>query len=104
MLVVTVLLLSRLPSDFLPKMDEGQFEIAYTMPVGTSLPASDAAATEMEKIIAADPAVAAVGRLTGIDSNGFSPTQTNQGLLRVRLKQQASARAGMTSATACATR
>ncbi|MDP9104802.1 MAG: efflux RND transporter permease subunit [Candidatus Eremiobacteraeota bacterium] len=87
-LVVTVLLLSRLPSDFLPKMDEGQFEIAYTMPVGTSLPASDAAATAMEKIIAADPAVEAVGRLTGVDSNGFSPTQTNQGLLRVRLKPQ----------------
>jgi CzcA family heavy metal efflux pump len=84
-LVVTVLLLARLPSDFLPKMDEGQFEIAYTLPVGTTLSASDAAATAMERIIAADPAVAAVGRLTGVDSNGYSPTQTNQGLLRVRL-------------------
>src|ERR1700749_3823258 len=29
-LIVTVVLLTRLPSDFLPKMDEGQFEIAYT--------------------------------------------------------------------------
>jgi CzcA family heavy metal efflux pump len=85
-LIVTVVLLMRLPSDFLPKMDEGQFEIAYTMPVGTTLQASDAAATSMETIVAADPAVAAVGRLTGIDSNGLSPTPPNQGLLRVRLR------------------
>lgn len=84
-LVVTSVLLARLPSDFLPKMDEGQFEIAYTLPVGTTLEASDAAATSMERIITADPAVAGIGRLTGIDSNGFTPTQTNQGLLRVRL-------------------
>jgi CzcA family heavy metal efflux pump len=85
-LVVTVVLLMRLPSDFLPKMDEGQFEIAYTLPPGTTLQASDAAATQMEQIITADPAVADVGRLTGIDSNGLSPTPPNQGLLRVRLR------------------
>jgi CzcA family heavy metal efflux pump len=83
---ITVLLLSRLPSDFLPKMDEGQFEIAYTLPVGTSLAASDAAATRMENVVIGDPAVLDVGRLTGIDSNGLSPTPPNQGLLRVRLK------------------
>lgn len=84
-LVLTGVLLSRLPSDFLPKMDEGQFEIAYAIPTGTTLSASDAAATAMERIVSADPAVAAVGRLTGVDSNGYSPTQPNQGLLRVRL-------------------
>ena len=85
-LIVTILLLAHLPSDFLPKMDEGQFEIAYALPPGTTLQASDAAATRMEKIITADPAVADVGRLTGIDSNGLSPTPPNQGLLRVRLR------------------
>ena len=85
-LIVTVALLARLPSDFLPKMDEGQFEIAYTLPVGTTLEASDAAATRMEKVVIADPAVAEVGRLTGIDSNGLSPTPPNAGLLRVRLR------------------
>lgn len=84
-LAVTILLLARLPSDFLPKMDEGQFEIRYRMPVGTTLEASDAAGTQMERAIATDPAVAIVARLTGIDSNGFTPTQANQGLLRVRL-------------------
>jgi CzcA family heavy metal efflux pump len=85
-LIVTVLLLTRLPSDFLPKLDEGQFEISYKMPVGTTLAASDAAATEMEKIALKDPAVVSDGRLTGIDSNGFSPLPQNQGLIRVKLK------------------
>ena len=85
-LAVTVVLMTALPSDFLPKMDEGQFEIAYTLPVGTTLQASDRAATQMERIVAADPAVADVGRLTGIDSNGLSPTPPNAGLLRVRLR------------------
>ncbi len=87
-LAITVLLLSRLPSGFLPSMDEGQFEAAYVMPTGTTLAASDAAATVMERIIKRDPAVAEVGRLTGIDSNGYAPTQVSQGLLRVKLVPQ----------------
>ena len=85
-LVVTVALLALLPSDFLPKLDEGQFEIDYTMPVGTTLAESDAAARTVEKIVATDPAVSTEGRLTGIDSNGFSPTPQNQGMVRVVLK------------------
>ncbi len=85
-LVITVLLLSRLPSDFLPKLDEGQFEIAYQLPVGTSLQASGAAAQRMEELVLRDPAVASVGRWTGVDTNGISPIPQNQGILRVRLK------------------
>ena len=85
-LILTFLLMSRLPSDFLPHLDEGQFEVAYTMPVGTTLDASDAAATEMERIALRDPAVLTVGRLTGIDTNGFSPTQVRSGTLRIRLR------------------
>jgi CzcA family heavy metal efflux pump len=85
-LVVTVLLLAKLPSDFLPHLDEGQFEIRYAMPVGTTVEASDAAATTMERIALRDPAVESVGRFTGIDTNGFSPTQVRQGTIRVRLR------------------
>jgi multidrug efflux pump subunit AcrB len=83
---VTVLLLAMLPSDFLPRLDEGEFEIAYKMPVGTTLAASDAAAFALERVILADPAVASEGRFTGIDTNGFSPTPARAGILRVRLK------------------
>ena len=92
-LIVTVLLLSRLQSDFLPKLDEGQFEIAYQMPVGTSLEASGAAAQRMEELVLRDPAVVSVGRWTGIDTNGISPIPQSQGILRVRLKP-ANERAG----------
>ena len=85
---MTVVLLARLPSDFLPTLDEGQFEIDYVLPVGTSLDASDTAAHQMEKVVAADPAVAGVGRWTGLDTNGYSPTPQNAGILRVRLKPE----------------
>ncbi len=87
-LVITVVLLSNIPSDFLPHLDEGQFEISYRMPVGTALNASDAAALKLEQRVLADPAVAAEGRFTGIDTNGFSPTPARAGILRVRLKPQ----------------
>lgn len=85
-LVVTAVLLALLPSDFLPKLDEGQFEIQYAMPVGTTLQATDAAARTMEQLIVRNPHVVAEGRLTGIDSNGFSPMPPNRGLIRVGLK------------------
>jgi CzcA family heavy metal efflux pump len=85
-LVVTVLIISRLPSDFLPSMNEGQFEIDYTMPPGLSLAATDAAATTMERVLLQDPSVVAEGRMTGIDSNGYSPTQRNSGVIRARLR------------------
>src|SRR6202035_1335755 len=73
-LVVTVLLLATSASDFLPKLDEGQFEIKYTLPPGASLATADEAANQMERIVAADPSVEAEGRLTGVDTNGYSPT------------------------------
>ncbi|HEX3550642.1 MAG TPA: efflux RND transporter permease subunit, partial [Candidatus Elarobacter sp.] len=86
-LVVTFVLLARLPSDFLPKLDEGEFEIKYTLPPGASLATSDAAALTMERLIDADPAVVNEGRLTGVDTNGYSPTQTNTGTIRVSLRE-----------------
>lgn len=85
-LVMTLLLFARLPSDFLPKLDEGQFEIRYVMPVGTSLEASDMAATQLERIAMADPAVAQVGRVSGVDTNGFSPTPPRTGTIRIAMK------------------
>ncbi|MEO6836208.1 MAG: efflux RND transporter permease subunit, partial [Candidatus Tumulicola sp.] len=85
-LACTIGLVVTLPSDFLPRLDEGQFEIAYRMPVGTTLAASDAAAVVMERTVLADPAVAAEGRSTGIDTNGFTPTPVRAGILRVKLK------------------
>ena len=84
-LVTTFVLLARLPSDFLPKLDEGEFEIKYSLPAGATLRASDEAAAKMETIVRNDPDVTAVGRLTGVDTNGFSPTQPSTGFVRVVL-------------------
>ncbi|MDP9111936.1 MAG: efflux RND transporter permease subunit [Candidatus Eremiobacteraeota bacterium] len=89
-LLVTVVLLARLPSDFLPQLDEGQFEITYAMPVGSTLAATDAAATMIERIVLSDPAVLREGRLTGIDTNGFSPTQVRAGTIRIKLRPEGS--------------
>lgn len=89
-LLLTVFLMSRLPSDFLPHMNEGQFEVQYTMPVGTTIEASDSAATTMERIALRDPQIVTAGRVTGIDTNGFSPTQVRQGTIRFRLQPNAS--------------
>lgn len=89
-LAVTALLLASLPTDFLPTMDEGQFEIAYAMPAGTTLSDTNHASRAMERLVAADPGVRSVGRLTGIDSNGYSPTPQNKGLLRVSLRPEGS--------------
>jgi CzcA family heavy metal efflux pump len=85
-LATTVVLLARLPSDFLPQLDEGEFEIKYTLPSGATLAASDSAATLMERIVRSDRDVVSVGRLTGIDTNGFTPTQPNVGTLRIALR------------------
>jgi CzcA family heavy metal efflux pump len=85
-LVVTIGLIAMLPSDFLPHLDEGQFEIAYSMPVGTPLAASDAAGFAIERAVSSDPAVSGEGRFTGIDTNGFSPTPPRSGIVRVKLK------------------
>lgn len=85
-LLVTLTLLATLPNDFLPKLDEGQFEVAYQLPVGTSLAGSGTAAGRMAGLILRDPAVSNVGSWTGIDTNGYSPVPQNVGVLRVALK------------------
>jgi multidrug efflux pump subunit AcrB len=84
---VTVFAFTRMPSDFLPSLEEGEFEIKYTLPAGTSLAATDATATALERAIVTTPDVAHVGRLTGVDTNGFLPTPPNAGTLRVSLAE-----------------
>ena len=90
-LVVTFVLLVQLPNDFLPKLDEGEFEIKYTLPAGATLADSDAAAGKLDRLVLGDPDVLSVGRLSGVDTNGFSPTQPNTGTLRVALRTGARA-------------
>jgi multidrug efflux pump subunit AcrB len=88
-LAVSGALVRQLDTDFLPPLEEGEFEIKYTLAPGLSLAASDRIATEMERAVLADPAVAHEGRLTGVDTNGYVPTGQNAGTIRVALKADA---------------
>jgi len=88
----TVVAFARLPSDFLPSLEEGQFEIKYVLPAGLSIAATDALATRMERAVLADPAVASEGRLTGVDTDGYSATPPNAGTIRVALRDRSRAR------------
>jgi multidrug efflux pump subunit AcrB len=88
-LALTAIVLIGLPSDFLPHLEEGQFEIKYMLPAGTSLGATDRAASAMERIIVVDPDVDHEGRLTGVDTDGYAATPRNAGTIRVALKATA---------------
>jgi len=84
-LAITLGAFMRLPSGFLPSMDEGAFELSYALPPGTSLRETQRVAVGMERYVAAVPGVKAQGNFVGIDTNGFSPLPQNQGILRITL-------------------
>jgi multidrug efflux pump subunit AcrB len=83
---VSAALLFHSPTDFLPQVDEGQFEIKYALPPGMSLTAADALATTFERAILLDQRVDHVARLSGVDTNGYLATPPDAGTLRVTLK------------------
>jgi len=83
---VTVVLALRLPSDFLPEVDEGQFEIKYALPPGMSLDAADAVLTRVERAVLADRDVAHEARLSGVDTNGYLATPPDAGTIRVQTR------------------
>ncbi len=88
---LTAFMLVMLPTDFLPSVDEGQFEIKYALPAGMSLDAADTVATDLERAVLADPAVAHEARLSGVDTNGYLATPPDAGTIRVILKPGAPA-------------
>jgi CzcA family heavy metal efflux pump len=88
-LAATVLLFTQLESDFLPGLEEGEFEIIYALPAGTSLAATDRIVRGFEQTILADPAVDLVGRLTGVDTDGYELTPQSAGTIRISLKKSA---------------
>ncbi len=85
-LAATGALFLQLESDFLPGLNEGEFEVIYELPAGTSLAATDRIVNGFEKTILADPAVEHEGRLQGVDTDGYEPTPQNAGTIRIWLK------------------
>lgn len=81
------LILPRLQTGFLPKMDEGSIVIDYSSPPGTSLEETDRALRQVEKIITSIPEVSAYSRRTGTQM-GFFITEPNKGDYLVQLKKK----------------
>jgi CzcA family heavy metal efflux pump len=83
--VLAFLLGWKIPSGFLPQMDEGGFVIDYLTPPGTALAETDRMIREVERLVAATPEVASFSRRTGAEMGLFA-TQQNKGDVLVRLK------------------
>jgi len=75
---------SRVPTGFMPAMDEGGFVMDYHTLPGTSLTETDRELRQVEAILRADPAVATFSRRTGMGLGG-DLNEPNQGDFFVRL-------------------
>ncbi len=74
----------KVPSGFMPAMDEGGFILDYKAPPGTALEDTDRMLRQVETIISATPEVASYSRRTGIQLGG-GLTEASEGDYFVRL-------------------
>ena len=83
-----VVLAPRLPSGFLPQMDEGGFVLDYFLPAGSSLNATDAVARKIEKALTEVPEIAVYARRSGAELGPAAATEVSRGDIMVRLKDR----------------
>lgn len=85
-LIVTVVLGTRLGTDFLPSLDEGAFELNFRLPAGTTLAESRRVAGQIEDIVRHDPAIATEATIVGLTFAIVDvPAGVNAGTLRATL-------------------
>lgn len=90
-LAMTILVGTRLSTDFLPTLDEGSFELTYMLPPGTTLAETERSAGLLEGIVRADPAVAHEAKLVALTfQNADIPSGVNSGKIQVSLKPRSS--------------
>ncbi len=80
------LIIPRLPSGFLPDMDEGSIILDFTSPSGTSLAETDRMLQVVDKILDTTPEVQNYSREIGTQ-NGFFITEPNTGDYTIQLKK-----------------
>lgn len=80
---------TRLPTGFIPKMDEGGFVLDYLAPPGTSLTETDGLLRQAEAIIRAAPEVDSYSRRTGAQLGG-GLTEADEGDFFIHLKTKRS--------------
>ncbi|HLP18238.1 MAG TPA: efflux RND transporter permease subunit, partial [Bacteroidota bacterium] len=85
-IIVTAVLLPRLPSGFLPEMDEGSIVLDFSSPAGTSLEDTDAMLAYVDRVLGETPEVESFSRRTGTQM-GFFITEPNRGDYLIQLKK-----------------
>jgi CzcA family heavy metal efflux pump len=90
LVLLGALVFPRIPSGFLPEMDEGAFVLDYFLPAGTSLEATNAAALRIESILGQIPGIANWSRRTGAELGPLTATQLNTGDIAVLLRPRGS--------------
>ena len=86
LIVGTVFMMPKLPTGFLPEMDEGSIVLDYTSPPGTSLEETDRILSEVDKIIESIPEVKTYSRRTGTEM-GFFITEPYSGDYLIELNK-----------------
>ncbi len=79
----------KLPSGFLPQMDEGSIILDFTSPPGTSLEGTDRMLNVVDNILQTTPEVQSFSRQIGTQ-NGFFITEPNTGDYTIALKKNRS--------------
>lgn len=86
-LSVIIIIPSKLPSGFLPEMDEGSIVMDYYSPSGTTLEETDRMLTIVNKILDSQPEVEAYSARLGTQM-GFFITEPNRGDFLIKLKDK----------------
>ena len=87
-LVLALLLVTRLPTDFLPEADEGSYVIDYFAPVASSLAETDRLASVIEEVLRKTPEVTAFNRRLGTELGPPVATLPSRGDVAVRLSNK----------------
>ena len=89
LIIITIILIPRLASGFLPEMDEGSIVLDYKSPPGSSLAATDKMLQVVDHILQDTPEVESFSRRTGTEL-GFFITEPNDGDFLIQLKKSRS--------------
>lgn len=87
LILLTVIILPKVSTGFLPEMDEGSIVLDYKSPPGTSLEETNRELMEVDKIITSNNSVEAYSRRTGTQM-GFFITEPNTGDYLIQLKKK----------------
>lgn len=87
LIFIAYFILPKLPSGFLPEMDEGSIVLDYASPPGTSLEDTDKMLQYVDQVLGTIPEVESFSRRTGTQM-GFFITEPNRGDYLIQLKKK----------------